>query len=156
MTELKHTVFISHASNDRNLADHLASDLEARGISVWSDRSIKAGENWIEAIEEGLRESEYFILILSPAALKSEWVSFEAGVALSRDPASPHRRLLPVLTRGVERSSLPAALRRINAIEMEGTGIAQESRRVADLVAETVKADDQDEEAQQSDALDEE
>lgn len=157
MTKHKYKVFISHASADRDLADYLTRDLEAQGFSVWSDRSIKVGENIIEAIEKGLRESEYFVLIMSPAALNSEWVSFEAGVALSRDPASPRRKLLPVLVRGVDRNSLPAALKGINAIEMEGAGITQASRRVADLVARAVKADSrQDTEAQQSDTLDEE
>lgn len=144
MSKRKHTVFISYASPDRDLADYLARDLEAEGVSVWSDRSIEPGQNWLEGIEEGLRKAEFFVVVISPASLNSEWVNFEAGVALSRDPSSPHRRLLPVLTRGVDRGSLPASLRHLQAIEMEGVGIAQASRRVAELVAATVKADDED------------
>lgn len=146
MSKRKHTVFISHAAADRDLADYLARDLEAQGLSVWSDRSIRPGENLLEAIEKGLRQAEFFILLISPASLKSEWVSFEAGVALSRDPVSPRRRLLPVLIRGVNRSSLPAVLSQLNAIEMEGEGIAQVSRRVAEVVSATVRADDKDDE----------
>ena len=144
MSERKHTIFISHVPDDRDLADYLARDLQAQGVSVWHASSkLKTGQKWVEAIEDALGHAEFFILVISPSALKSAWASFEAGVALSRAQALSRRRLLSVLTHGVTRGSLPAALRQVNAIEMEGAGLGQVSRRVAAVVVATVKGDDE-------------
>ena len=147
MTKRKPIVFLSYASADVDLADYLVRDLHAQGVDVWSDRSIQPGEKWHEAIVKALEDATIFVLLISPDALKSEWMNFELGVALSRDPRSSRRRILPVLTRGVDRKSLPAALRNLQAVEMEGVGIAEASHRVAKMTANAVRAEEDTEDA---------
>ncbi|MEM7113027.1 MAG: SUMF1/EgtB/PvdO family nonheme iron enzyme [Chloroflexota bacterium] len=76
-------IFISHAHQDADLAQRLASDLEAEGWAVWiAPDSIQPGEQWVNAINRGLDESHYFLLLLTPDAVASRWVQKETNVAI--------------------------------------------------------------------------
>jgi formylglycine-generating enzyme required for sulfatase activity len=76
-------VFISHAHEDNVFAHRLAADLQAQGWSVWiAPDSIEAGETWVDAINRGLDESGYFVLVQTPAAAASPWVITETNVAI--------------------------------------------------------------------------
>ncbi len=78
-----HQVFISHAHEDSAFARRLAADLRAEGWSVWlAPQSIEAGETWVDAINRGLDESSYFVLVQTPAAAASPWVITETNVAI--------------------------------------------------------------------------
>lgn len=79
-----HQVFISHAHEDDAFAHRLADDLRAEGWSIWiAPDSIQPGETWVEAINRGLDESSFFLLVLTPAAASSPWVTTETNVAIS-------------------------------------------------------------------------
>lgn len=67
------SVFLSHTSIDKPFVEKLARDLNCLGIDAWVDKyEIKVGESIFWRVEEGLRESEYFAIVLSPEALASE------------------------------------------------------------------------------------
>ncbi len=77
-------VFISHAHEDDAFARRLSADLQAEGWSVWiAPDSIQPGETWVEAINRGLEESGYYLLVQTPAAASSPWVVTETNVAIS-------------------------------------------------------------------------
>lgn len=77
-------VFISHAHEDETFARRVAADLQAEGWSVWiAPDSILPGETWVEAINRGLEESGYYLLVQTPAAAASPWVVTETNVAIS-------------------------------------------------------------------------
>lgn len=76
------SVFLSHTSIDKPFVEKIARDLNCLGIDAWVDKyEIKVGEPIFWRVEEGLRESEYFAIVLSPEALASEWVRSEIAVA---------------------------------------------------------------------------
>lgn len=76
------SVFLSHTSIDKPFVEKIARDLNRLGIDAWVDKyEIKVGESIFWRVEEGLRESEYFAIVLSPEALASEWVRSEIAVA---------------------------------------------------------------------------
>ena len=76
-------VFISHAHEDADFAHRLAADLRARGWRVWiAPDSIRPGEKWAEAIDRGLEECGVFVVALTPAAVRSEWVRTETNAAI--------------------------------------------------------------------------
>jgi len=76
-------IFISHAHEDDAIARRLAADLRQRGWRAWiAPDSIRPGEKWIEAINRGLEESGVFVVLLSPAAVKSQWVRDETNIAI--------------------------------------------------------------------------
>ena len=71
-------VFISYSRNDMEFVQRLAGDLQSAGLDVWWDLSdIQGSDVWEKKIEEGLRSSQYFIVVLSPASLESRWVRRE-------------------------------------------------------------------------------
>jgi formylglycine-generating enzyme required for sulfatase activity len=78
-------VFISHATEaDGEFAGRLAGDLRRLGIAVWiAPDSIQPGEAWVDAIERGLGESSHLVVVLTPAALESEWVEMETDTAIA-------------------------------------------------------------------------
>ena len=78
-------VFISYAREDKSFANRLANELEKREVSIWIDsRSIPPGEEWLSAIERGLEECDYFLLVLTPSAMLSNYVTEERTAAYRR------------------------------------------------------------------------
>ena len=72
-------VFISHATHeDGAFANRLASDLERLGVDTWiAPKSIPAGEDWEQAIEQGIQTSPIFLLVITPSSMDSNWVQEE-------------------------------------------------------------------------------
>lgn len=59
-------VFLSYARHDEEAAKQLFSDLSGPGIRVWVDfKSLRAGERWRPAIERAIKESDFFLALLS-------------------------------------------------------------------------------------------
>lgn len=61
-------VFISYASEDREtVAAPLAEALRVNGLRVWYDQfELTPGKQLLQSIDEGLRESRFGIVVLSP------------------------------------------------------------------------------------------
>jgi hypothetical protein len=77
-------IFLSHSTRDAEVAARLAADLREVGLPVWkAPESILPGEEWVEAIQRGISTSTHFLLLMSPAAVESEWVQFEFNTALA-------------------------------------------------------------------------
>src|SRR5262245_5701653 len=71
-------VFISYSRADKDIARGLADDLTARGLQVWWDLEVYAGQNFQNAILCALDASKVAIVIWSATAVKSAWVRDEA------------------------------------------------------------------------------
>ena len=100
-------VFISHATADAQFAHRLADDLQRLGLQVWiAPESIRPGEGWVEAIERGLAESSHMVVVLTPAALESEWVRKETDVAIAQE----RKGLIQVIPLDVEPCEVPLLL----------------------------------------------
>ncbi len=89
-------VFISYASEDRARVRPLAEALQAKGFSVWWDRSLAAGQDYTAIIERELRNAKAVVVIWTQSSTLSTFVRDEAGRA--RDQG----RLVPVLFDAVE------------------------------------------------------
>jgi len=107
--ETSMNVFISYAHPDKPFADRLTAALEDEGIEVWRQAfDLKAGDNWIKVVDEGLRESDYIIIVLSPAYYESQWVKREYQAFAVREVTEGRTSILPVLVADAE---IPAFLR---------------------------------------------
>jgi len=82
----KWDVFISYASEDREVVAYpLAESLRAIGLQVWFDQfELKPGDMLLQSIDEGLRSSDYGIVILSPHFFGKEWTQQELGGLFQR------------------------------------------------------------------------
>ncbi len=78
-------VFISHASEDKKeVAFPLANILIKKGVKVWLDfYELKLGDSLREKIDEGLRESEFAVIILSHQFFKKKWAVKELNALFS-------------------------------------------------------------------------
>jgi WD40 repeat protein/energy-coupling factor transporter ATP-binding protein EcfA2 len=127
-------VFVSHASNDRELADQVHRWLTEDGHQVFLDQDlndgIAVGEEWEQRLYERLRWADAVVCVVTSAYLASPWCAAEVGIARAQGS-----RLLPLLAEpGVAhplltstqytrldrdpvaaRAALSAALRRIDA-----------------------------------------
>jgi len=75
------SVFLSHSHRDKSFVRKLANDLQQEGIRVWIDEiELHAGES-LSAIESGIAESEYLLIVLSRATSASSWVQKEIQFA---------------------------------------------------------------------------
>jgi len=71
-------VFISYSRKDLGFVRRLAADLQAAGFKVWYDLSgLEAGTRWGKEIQNALRLSRFFLVVLSPNSCESEWVERE-------------------------------------------------------------------------------
>ena len=96
-------VFVSHSSKDKPIVDRIVSDLKAHGISVWYDKfEIKAGDNIVKKVNDGLKDSKYFLIILSPNALSSSWVTEEMSFAVLQQVTFKGIVVIPVLIQDCE------------------------------------------------------
>lgn len=109
------SVFISYSSRDKEFARKLASDLASYGIKPWIDEwEIHVGDSIVEKINDGIRESDYLIVVLSEASVKSKWVQEEIKAAFAKNPEEANRVLIPVILEDVE---IPLFIRDIKYVD---------------------------------------
>lgn len=127
-------VFLSHSSKDHELVvDHLKPALEAAGLRAWcSSSDLRASDNWEQQIRAALANADWFLVIVTPAAIQSEWVRAETHWAVEHMPTHVVP-LLGALCRPIDlhlrlgtlqyvdlRSGLETGLRQILGIIQEG------------------------------------
>jgi hypothetical protein len=78
-------IFLSHSSADRAVADDTAALLRSHGLPVWySSTNILAARQWHDEIGAALRRCDWFVVLLSDAAVNSLWVKRELLYALQQ------------------------------------------------------------------------
>ena len=79
-------IFLSYARSDGEaFARALRQRLESEGFSLWQDRTqMEGGKDWWEQIDAALRVVEYMVLVLTPAAVRSDIVVREWRLARQR------------------------------------------------------------------------
>jgi len=91
-------LFISHASDDNDVATPLAEALRDLGLRVWFDRDIlSVGDSLRRSIDLGLSSSRYGVVILSPAFLRKGkgWTTYELDSLVARE-IDARKVILPI------------------------------------------------------------
>src|SRR6187551_38307 len=71
-------IFISYSRRELGFVDDLVGRLEGENYEVWLDyRALIPGSPWKEQIDQGLKEADTVLLVVSKAALASEYVALE-------------------------------------------------------------------------------
>ncbi|MBK8814148.1 MAG: toll/interleukin-1 receptor domain-containing protein [Methylococcaceae bacterium] len=77
--------FMSYSSKDETFADLVRLKLESAGIQVWIDNSeLHAGEEWRNAIDDGISSSNVLLVILTQQSCLSSYVTYEWAYALGK------------------------------------------------------------------------
>lgn len=93
-------VFLSHASQDKQaFVIPLARRLDDAGISYWLDEAeIRWGDKISACISNGLANSKFVIVFLTPSILGRNWTETELSAALTRENAEGRTVVLPIVT----------------------------------------------------------
>lgn len=92
------SLFLSYSSSDRKFAERLAAELNAVGVKVWIDQGeLKLGDSLIDRIREGIDQMDYLAVVISPAAVMSEWVKREVEIAMHQEIEGKRVKVLPLL-----------------------------------------------------------
>jgi hypothetical protein len=111
-------VFLSYAHQDLNRVKRIVAACEARGWTVFWDRTIPAGKTWREVIGKALDEARCVVVVWSSASIKSRWVQEEA------DEGRERGILIPVLLDDVKP---PMGFRDLQATSFADTNALNEA-----------------------------
>ncbi|HZT59286.1 MAG TPA: SUMF1/EgtB/PvdO family nonheme iron enzyme [Pyrinomonadaceae bacterium] len=113
-----HKVFVSYKSVDREWCRNLAQRLRENDVDAWWDEwEIKYGDSILGKMDEGIDQSEFMLLVLSPESVGAdahwvgaEWQGFLSGVYSGKRKG----QLIPILLRDTD---LPAPLARLKYLD---------------------------------------
>lgn len=107
---MKHSIYISYSNRDANIAQEIATAIEASGIKCWiAKRDILPGSQWGEEITHAIKKSSLLLVILSSNSASSNMVGHEVEVAYKQNI-----KIVPVLVEKIRMSySLSHILDRI-------------------------------------------
>jgi hypothetical protein len=100
-------VFVSHTSADKDFTQRLVGDLRDAGADIWVDFSNIERNDFVTEIDRALATCQWMILVVSPAALRANWVQLEANMGIVRLMQNRLRGILPVLAAPVDESLIP-------------------------------------------------
>lgn len=85
--EFEWDVFISHAAEDKAaIAGPLAESLRAKGLHVWYDEySLRVGDSLRQKIDQGLENSRFGVVVLSPHFFRKDWPRKELDGLVTRE-----------------------------------------------------------------------
>lgn len=110
--------FLSHSTEDSEIARRLAVDLRSTGVDVWyAEWELKPGDSLRRKIDEGIGRASHFLVLLTPASLKSEWVQTELDAGMVKR-IEGSCRLIPVL-HGIEKNQVPPTLSGLIWVKLE-------------------------------------
>jgi TIR domain len=91
-------LFICHASEDKDaFVRPLAKMLRKEHVEVWFDEfSLVVGDSLRAAIDKGLAQSRFGIVVLSPSFFSKRWATRELSGLVAREMAGDGNIILPV------------------------------------------------------------
>jgi transcriptional regulator with XRE-family HTH domain len=92
-----YTCFMSYSGKDEDFARKLHDDLRERGIRCWfASVDLIIGDKFVSRIDESVKLSDKFIVILSENSISSSWVGREVEVALEKESQQKRDVLYPI------------------------------------------------------------
>jgi hypothetical protein len=102
----KFDVFICHASEDKPFVTSLAEAIKNAGIEVWyDDFQLGWGDDLRQAIDNGLKNSRYGIVVFSKAFFaRKKWTEYELSGLFARE--KPDRKIILPIWHEITRSEI--------------------------------------------------
>jgi hypothetical protein len=92
-----YSCFISYSSADREFADGLYADLQAKAVRCWLDHEhLKIGDKIRDSIDVAIRIHDKLMVVLTKDSIASTWVEGEVEAALERERAQKRTVLFPI------------------------------------------------------------
>ncbi|MBW8875941.1 MAG: TIR domain-containing protein [Acidobacteria bacterium] len=123
--------FVSFTQKDQSWAEWIAWQLEEAGysvrIEVWD---FTPGSNWVDEMQQAIKDSDRTIAVLSPDYLSSKFGKSEWYAAFAKDPTGEQRKLVPVRVREVQPDGLLGSI-----VYVDLVGIADEAEARSRLLS---------------------
>lgn len=134
-------IFISFASEDRELADQIHLALIGAGHRVFFDReSLLPAGDYHEEIQHAVEASDVFVFLVSVNSLAAGSYALTELKYARKKWEHPANHVLPVMVGPVDWNALPPYLKAVTVLEPEGNTPAEVRQAVQGLVGE--KAND--------------
>jgi hypothetical protein len=109
-------VFLSHSSLDQIFVTSIAEVIRGHGIPVWYSRTnIVGAQQWHDEIGAALKRCDWFVLVLSPNAVKSIWAKRELLYALNDNHYAD--KIVPLLYRHCDYEQLSWTLSLLQIVD---------------------------------------
>jgi hypothetical protein len=136
VTPLK--IFLSHASQDRAIAESIVFSLRGRGYEVFLDRDdLPAGASFDQQIERAINESDTFVFLISPDSVAGGRYTLTELMLARRKWPDPNGRVLPVMVHETPLDQVPSYLKAVTILEPVGNTTAETSAAVDHLTRAT-------------------
>ncbi len=123
-------IFLSHSHRDQAAVQRLITFLEQHKLRVWcAPDAIRGAELWHDKIGEALRRCDWFIVFLTPNAVRSRWVKRELLDALNRRRLA--ERIVPILAKTCDFQRLSWTLNSLQLIDMRKNTEAARAKLLA-------------------------
>ena len=110
-------MFLSHSSSNLDTAEMVAGTLRNHGVTVWfSPTEILSAQQWHDEIGKALRRCDWFMVLLSKAAVQSHWVKNELVYALRHNQYNDH--ILPVIIEDCDYEALSWTLGNFQMVDL--------------------------------------
>lgn len=121
--------FVSYSREDELFVNkHVKPILRALHVDIWIDTAdLHGAEDWKATIERGLRECDYFLVIVTPAAAASPAVRQEVDWILQ----NREHRLIPILAESVRLDGIHSKMPDIHHVDCLGKSPGQSATSVA-------------------------
>jgi hypothetical protein len=114
-------VFLSHASEDKEVAEQIQLALVGAGVDVFFDaESLPVGGDYHDRIRRAVQNSDLFVFLISNHSIaKGSYCLSELGLAREKWP-HPNGRVVPVRLGSVSFDLIPNYLRAVTVLEPQG------------------------------------
>lgn len=117
--DLTTEVFVSYSRKDSDFTRLLNEQLQLNGKTTWFDQeSIAAGSDFAKEIYKGIDNSDNFLFVISVSSIESPYCNDEVEYAQKQG-----KRIITVLHRPVDPSTLPPALAAVQWIDFQPENI---------------------------------
>ena len=127
-------VFLSHASDQKPLAEKVAFSLRDRGFQVFLDKDdLPAGKSYDAQIEAAVNASDMMVYLISPQSVTRGRYTLTELEYARRRWGTPHNRVLPVMAEPTGMAEIPEFLKAVTLLQPQGNAAAEISAAVAQL-----------------------
>jgi tetratricopeptide (TPR) repeat protein len=138
-------IFVSHASEQSELARTIEIALSGEGHAVFFDRSsLPSGDEYHERIRRAIADSDLLIFLISPESLARGRYTLNELEFAEQKWRHPAGHVLPVMTSAIDVKSIPVYLKAVTLLQPQGdipaAVVAAVSRMSASWWSRTVRS----------------
>lgn len=129
-------IFISYASEDKNIAEQIYLALSGEEYDVFFDRtSLPPAGNYNEHLKRGVQQSDLFVFLISPDSVTEGSYALSELKFCKEKWKHPKNHVLPVIIRKTDFSKIPNYLKAVTLLEIEGNIPAEVANSIKNITA---------------------